>query len=254
MGDIFDTHSHYNDSAFDSDRDELLSSLFDGALCVAVNQGTDIPSSEWGIEYSRKYKGMYAAVGLHPECLSENSFDDLEIIKKLALSPKVVAIGEIGLDYYYDIPRDLQKEIFIRQLELAAELSLPVNIHDREAHGDTLDILRRYRPKGILHCFSGSAEMAVEAVRLGMYLGFGGVVTFRNARKTVEAARAVPLENIVLETDCPYLSPEPNRGKRNDSSNIIFTAQKLAEIKGLSTEEILKVTKSNSERVYNVSI
>lgn len=254
MGDIFDTHSHYNDSAFDSDRDELLSSLFDGALCVAVNQGTDIPSSEWGIEYSRKYKGMYAAVGLHPECLSENSFDDLEIIKKLALSPKVVAIGEIGLDYYYDIPRDLQKEIFIRQLELAAELSLPVNIHDREAHGDTLDILRRYRPKGILHCFSGSAEMAVEAVRLGMYLGFGGVVTFRNARKTVEAARAVPLENIVLETDCPYLSPEPNRGKRNDSSNIIFTAQKLAEIKGLGTEEILKVTKSNSERVYNVSI
>ena len=197
---------------------------------------------------------MYAAVGLHPECLSKNSFDDLEIIKKLALSPKVVAIGEIGLDYYYDIPRDLQKEIFIRQLELAAELSLPVNIHDREAHGDTLDILRRYRPKGILHCFSGSAEMAVEAVRLGMYLGFGGVVTFRNARKTVEAARAVPLENIVLETDCPYLSPEPNRGKRNDSSNIIFTAQKLAEIKGLSTEEILKVTKSNSERVYNVSI
>ena len=254
MGDIFDTHSHYNDSAFDSDREELLGSLFAGGLCAAVNQGTDVPSSEWGIEYSKKYKGMYAAVGLHPECLSENSFEDLNVIKKLAGFPKVVAIGEIGLDYYYDIPRELQKDIFIRQLELADELSLPVNIHDRDAHGDTLEILRKYKPKGILHCFSGSTEMALEVVKLGMYIGFGGVITFKNARKTVEAARAVPLENIVLETDCPYLSPVPNRGKRNDSSNIIYTAQTIAEIKGLSTEEILKATKSNAERVYNVSI
>ena len=254
MGDIFDTHSHYNDSAFDSDREELLGSLFAGGLCAAVNQGTDVPSSEWGIEYSKKYKGMYAAVGLHPECLSENSFEDLKAIKKLAGFPKVVAIGEIGLDYYYDIPRELQKDIFIRQLELADELSLPVNIHDRDAHGDTLEILRKYKPKGILHCFSGSTEMALEVVKLGMYIGFGGVITFKNARKTVEAARAVPLENIVLETDCPYLSPVPNRGKRNDSSNIIYTAQTIAEIKGLSTEEILKATKSNAERVYNVSI
>ncbi len=254
MGDIFDTHSHYNDSAFDSDREELLGSLFAGGLCAAVNQGTDVPSSEWGIEYSKKYKGMYAAVGLHPECLSENSFEDLKVIKKLAGFPKVVAIGEIGLDYYYDIPRELQKDIFIRQLELADELSLPVNIHDRDAHGDTLEILRKYKPKGILHCFSGSTEMALEVVKLGMYIGFGGVITFKNARKTVEAARAVPLENIVLETDCPYLSPVPNRGKRNDSSNIIYTAQTIAEIKGLSTEEILKATKSNAERVYNVSI
>lgn len=254
MGDIFDTHSHYNDSAFDSDREELLGSLFAGGLCAAVNQGTDVPSSERGIEYSKKYKGMYAAVGLHPECLSENSFEDLKVIKKLAGFPKVVAIGEIGLDYYYDIPRELQKDIFIRQLELADELSLPVNIHDRDAHGDTLEILRKYKPKGILHCFSGSTEMALEVVKLGMYIGFGGVITFKNARKTVEAARAVPLENIVLETDCPYLSPVPNRGKRNDSSNIIYTAQTIAEIKGLSTEEILKATKSNAERVYNVSI
>ena len=254
MGDIFDTHSHYNDSAFDSDREELLGSLFAGGLCAAVNHGTDVPSSEWGIEYSKKYKGMYAAVGLHPECLSENSFEDLKVIKKLAGFPKVVAIGEIGLDYYYDIPRELQKDIFIRQLELADELSLPVNIHDRDAHGDTLEILRKYKPKGILHCFSGSTEMALEVVKLGMYIGFGGVITFKNARKTVEAARAVPLENIVLETDCPYLSPVPNRGKRNDSSNIIYTAQTIAEIKGLSTEEILKATKSNAERVYNVSI
>lgn len=253
MGLIFDTHAHYNDTAFDEDREELLGRIFENDVFAAVNQGTDIPSSLWSIEYAGKYPQMYAAVGLHPECLGENSLDELSRIEELASSPKVVAIGEIGLDYYYDIPRELQKEVFIRQLELAKKLSLPVNIHDREAHGDMLDILRRYKPAGILHCFSGSVEMAKEVVSFGMSIGLGGVLTFKNARKTVETAREIPLEYLVLETDCPYLAPVPNRGKRNDSSNIFYIAQKLAEIKGISAEQVLEATKNNAQRIYNIT-
>ncbi len=254
MKDIFDTHAHYNDPAFDEDRDQLLDAIFQGDVWAVVNQGTDIASSQWSIEYARRYSGMYAAVGLHPECLDENSLSDIAVIKELAADEKVVAIGEIGLDYYYNVPRDLQKKVFIRQLELAAELGLPVNIHDREAHGDTMEILRRYKPRGILHCFSGSPEMAEEIVKLGMYIGIGGVVTFKNARKTVETVERIPVEHILLETDCPYLAPVPKRGKRNDSSNILYVAERIAEIKGMKTEEVLKATKINAGRVYNVSV
>lgn len=251
---IFDTHAHYDDKAFDDDRENVIDMLFKNGVCGVVNQGTDIKTSEFGIKLAGQYDGFYAAVGLHPECLDENSISDLDKIRELAKSEKVVAIGEIGLDYYYDIPKDLQKTIFAKQLELAAELDMPVNIHDREAHGDTLEMLKKYKPKGIVHCFSGSVEMAKEIVKLGMYIGIGGVVTFKNARKTVEVVENIPLERIVLETDCPYLSPVPFRGKRNDSSMIKYTAQRIAEIKNTTEEEILTITRKNAADVYNINM
>lgn len=252
MNMIFDTHAHYDDAAFDADRDELIAHILGSGVCTIVNQGTDVRTSRLGLQLAEQYDGVFAAVGLHPECLDENSLNDIEEIRRFAKNPKAVAIGEIGLDYHYDIPRELQKEVFVRLLALAEELDMPVNIHDREAHGDTLNILRKYRPKGILHCFSGSVEMARQIVGLGMYIGIGGVVTFKNARKTVEVVREIPLERIVLETDCPYLAPVPFRGKRNDSSMISYTAQRIAEIKGITTEEVLNTTKTNAERVYNL--
>lgn len=251
---IFDTHAHYDDKAFDGDREDVIDMLFKNGVCGVVNQGTDIKTSEFSINLARRYDGFYAAVGLHPECLDENSINDLCKIRELAKSEKVVAIGEIGLDYYYDIPRDLQKTVFAKQLELAAELDLPVNIHDREAHGDTLEMLKKYKPKGILHCFSGSVEMAKEILKLGMYIGIGGVVTFKNARKTVEVIEAIPLERLVLETDCPYLSPVPFRGKRNDSSMIKYTAQRIAEIRNTTAEEILTITRRNAADVYKINM
>ncbi len=254
MDAIFDTHSHYDDKAFDEDRDILLPHIFKNGVYAVVNQGTDIGSSRFGIELAEKYDRVFAAAGLHPECLNEKSVNDLEEIKKLAVHPKVVAIGEIGLDYYYDVPRELQKQIFTAQLNIAKELDMPVNIHDREAHGDMLEILKKYTPKGILHCFSGSVEMAKDIVRLGMYIGIGGVVTFRNAVKIVEVVRNIPLERIVLETDCPYLAPVPFRGKRNDSSYIEYTARRISEIKGITVEKVLETTKYNAECVYNVSV
>ena len=252
MKEIFDTHARYDDSAFDEDRDVLLGRILSENVFAVVNQGTDLKSSKFSLELAEKYDGVYAAVGLHPELVNENSVSELEEIKKLASHPKAVAIGEIGLDYYYDTPKDIQKQVFSAQMEIANELSKPVNIHDREAHGDTLELLKKYRPKGILHCFSGSAEMAKEVVKLGMYIGIGGVITFKNARKTVEVVSSIPLERIVLETDCPYLAPVPFRGKRNNSSYIEYTAEKIAEIRSISKEEVLRITKENACKVYNV--
>lgn len=251
---IFDTHAHYDDSAFDEDRNSVLDMIFNNGVCGVVNQGTNVKTSEFSISLAQNYNGIYAAVGLHPECLDENSIDDIEKIKKLALHNKVVAIGEIGLDYYYDIPKELQKTVFAKQLELAAELDMPVNIHDREAHGDTLEFLKKYRPKGIVHCFSGSVEMAKEVIKLGMYIGIGGVVTFKNARKAVEVTEMLPLDRLVLETDCPYLSPVPFRGKRCDSSLIKYTAERIAEIKNTTAEEVLTLTRKNAANVYGISV
>lgn len=253
MGNIFDTHAHYDDSAFDEDREQLLDKLFAADICGIVNQGTTVETSQFSLQLAEKYNNMYAAVGIHPECADENSISELETIRQLASHPKAVAIGEIGLDYYYDVPKDIQQELFIRQLELANELTLPVTIHDREAHGDILEILKKYKPKGIVHCFSGSAEMAKEIIKLGMYIGMGGVVTFKNARKAVEVIKAIPLERLVLETDCPYLAPVPFRGKRNDSGMILYVAQCISEIKGITTEEVLLTTKDNAEKVYNIT-
>lgn len=252
MGYIFDTHAHYDDEAFDSDRYELLERLFAGEVCGIVNQGTTVETSRFSVELAHKYDNMYAAVGIHPECADEKSMEELSVIRELCRDEKVAAVGEIGLDYYYDVPRELQRQVFEAQMKLAGELDLPVVIHDREAHGDVLDFIRKYRPKGIVHCFSGSREMAEEIVRLGMYIGMGGVITFKNARKSVEVVQAVPVESLVLETDCPYLAPVPFRGKRNDSSLIRFCAEKIAEIKGMDTDELLKITAGNAGRVYNL--
>ena len=249
---IFDTHAHYDDKAFDSDRDELLENLFSDSVAYIVNQGTDLELSEYGIRLAERYENMYCAVGIHPENITETSLDDIQKIKRMASHSKVVAIGEIGLDYYWDIPREPQKLIFEKQLELANELDMPVNVHDREAHGDTLELIRKYKPKGILHCFSGSVEMAEEVVKLGMYIGMGGVVTFKNSRKAVEVVKVIPLERLVLETDCPYLAPVPFRGKRNDSSMIQYVAEKIAEIKNISAEEVLEETLHNAKRVYSI--
>ena len=248
---IIDTHAHYDDPAFDDDRDKLISELLSDKVCCIVNQGTDLRTSVQSTEMSSKYKGFYAAVGLHPEQVSEEGLAELEDILALARNEKVVAIGEIGLDYYYETPRELQKKAFEMQLQAAKDLSLPVNIHDREAHGDMLEILKVYRPQGILHCFSGSVEMAGEVVRQGMYIGVGGVITFKNAKKAVSVIKEIPLDRIVLETDCPYLSPEPFRGKRNHSGNIEYTAKKIAEIKGISLEEVIRVTCENALKVYD---
>ena len=251
---IFDTHAHYDDKQFDEDRDELLNELFNNkGVCAIVNQGTDVETSRFSVELAHKYENVYAAVGLHPEYLDNNSVGELEKLLPLYDDEKVVAVGEIGLDYYYDVPRELQREVFEKQLKLSLRLSLPVNIHDREAHGDTLNILKKYKPRGILHCFSGSAEMAAEIVKLGMYIGIGGVITFKNAKKAVSVIESVPLERIVLETDCPYLSPVPYRGKRNDSSYIIYTAQKIAEIKNTDAESVLEITRQNAVEVYGIN-
>ena len=249
---IFDTHAHYDDKAFDSDREELLEKLFSESVAYIVNQGTDLKLSKYSISLAERYENMYCAVGIHPENITENSLAELEEIERLAGHPKAVAIGEIGLDYYWNIPKEPQKVIFEKQLILANKLNMPVNIHDREAHGDVLEYLRKYKPKGILHSFSGSVEMAREIVKLGMYIGIGGVVTFKNARKSVEVVKDIPLERIVLETDCPYLSPVPFRGKRNNSGMIIYTAEKIAEIKNISVEEVLKETCENAKKVYNI--
>lgn len=251
---IFDTHAHYDDKAFDEDREKLLNKIFNESVCGIVNQGTDIQTSEISISLSEKYENIYCAVGLHPEYLNENSINDIEKVKTLAKHKKAVAIGEIGLDYYYDIPKDLQKTVFAKQLEIANELNLPVVVHDREAHGDTLEYLKRYKPKGIVHCFSGSVEMAKEVIKLGMYIGMGGVVTFKNAKKTVEVIQNIPLEYLVLETDAPYLSPVPFRGKRCDSSMIKYTAQRIAEIKNTTAEKILEITRQNAQTVYNINL
>ena len=246
---IFDTHSHYTDEQFD-DIEQLFLKLKEENVSEIITCGTDIESSKQCIALSEKYPFVYAAVGFHPEELTRTEVD-IEAIRLLCQKEKCVAIGEIGLDYYWNKEnKDKQKDGFISQLKLAEKLGLPVIVHDREAHGDTLDILKEYCPKGVLHCFSGSVEMAKEIIKLGMYIGVGGVVTFKNARQLPDVINAIPMDKILLETDAPYLAPEPFRGKRNDSSLIPYIAQKVGDIKGISKEEVLKITRANAYRLF----
>ena len=250
---IFDVHAHYDDEKFDADREEVLSSMAEKNVICIVNAGTDIETSRKTLNYCEKYNFMYGAVGIHPECADKLPQNYLKEIENMAMHEKAVAIGEIGLDYYWDgVPRDIQKKVFTEQLELAYKLSMPVVIHDRDAHGDTMEILRKYKPKGIMHCFSGSVEMCREIVNLGMSISLGGVVTFKNARHSVEVAKYIPLDRLMLETDAPYLAPVPFRGKRCDSSMIMMTAERIAEIKGISVEELLKITAENACRMYGI--
>lgn len=253
MENIFDTHAHYDDEAFDLDRDTLLTSLKSKGVGYVIDCGCDVASSEKAIELSEKYDFIYAAVGIHPHEAEGAKDGDLEIIKRLTEHGKVVAIGEIGLDYHYDFsPRELQKEYFEKQIILANELDMPIIVHDREAHEDTMQLLRKYKPKGVLHCFSGSVETAKEIISLGMYIGLGGAVTFKNAKKPIEVAEYLPLDRLLLETDAPYMSPVPYRGKRNDSSLIPYTAIRIAEAKGMEAQAVVNAACENAKRLFGV--
>lgn len=250
---IFDTHAHYDDSRFDEDREELISSLMDKGVSYIVNCGCDLKSSLTTVELSEKYDFIYAAVGVHAHEAEEATEKDLEKIKELYKKEKVVAVGEIGLDYHYDFsPRERQKEIFEQQLILAKELDLPVIVHDRESHEDSLNLLKKHKPAGVVHCFSGSAEMAKEVVKLGMYIGIGGAVTFKNAKKPVEVVEYLPLDRLLLETDAPYMTPVPFRGQRCDSAHIAYTAEKIAEIKGIDVQELIDICNENAKRLFSI--
>ncbi len=250
---IFDTHAHYNDSRFDEDRDMLLTSLNNDCVSGIINCGCDLESSLETVTLTEKYPFVYGAVGVHPHEAEETSEDDLEKIKSLYKKDKIIAVGEIGLDYFYDFsPREKQIEIFRKQIITANELDLPVIIHDREAHEDTMNILKELRPKGVVHCFSGSAEMAKEILKLGLYIGIGGAVTFKNARKPVEVVEILPLDKLLLETDAPYMTPVPFRGKRCDSSHIAYTAEKIAEIKGIAVQELIDKCTENAKMLFNI--
>jgi len=253
---IFDAHAHYNDSKFDDDRETVLSSLPEKGIFAVVNNGTDYDSSLKSLELAEKYEYIYAAVGIHPETVPNiditKADEYIEQIMQLLQHKKVVAIGETGLDYYWDIPKEPQHIIFEKQLILAASINKPIIIHDREAHADTLYYIKKYCPHGLLHCYSGSVEMLKEVFRYGkMYISLGGTVTFKNARVPVEVAKEVDINRLLLETDAPYLAPVPYRGKRNDSSLIMHTAQRIAEIRGMTVDDVLKYTKENACCFFN---
>lgn len=251
---LFDTHAHYDSRQFDADRDAVLSALPGQGVGLVVNPGCDLDSSRKAIEIAERYPFVYAAVGVHPEDCGHWQDGDVDTLRALAAHPRVVAIGEIGLDYYWkDNPRELQQRVFRAQLALAQELDLPVIVHDREAHGDSMAIVREFpQVRGVFHCFSGSAEMAKELVGLGWMISFTGVLTYKNARKAVEAAQAVPLKRLMIETDSPYMAPVPHRGERNHSGLVRHTCERLAEIKGISPEECARFTHENGVRFYHI--
>lgn len=252
---IFDTHAHYDDRQFDEDREELLNSMQAGGIGTIVNASATVES--WGkvLKLTQQYPFVYGMIGVHPDevgALDEAEFARME---RLLLEDKIVAVGEIGLDYYWDNEsHELQKEWFIRQLELARKLNMPVNIHSREAAADTMEILKKYAQgmRAIIHCYSYSREMAEEYVKMEYLIGIGGVVTFKNARKLKEVAETVPLSNIVMETDCPYLAPEPNRGKRNSSLHLPYVARAIADLKGIPVEEVINKTEENAKVFYGI--
>lgn len=252
---IFDTHAHYDSGAFNADRFEILDSMQENNVGLIVNPGCDLESSKAAIELAEKYDFVYAAVGWHPEDIldkfTEEAFGEM---CALASHPKCVAIGEIGLDYYWDAThKEEQKVLFHRQIELALKLDKPIIVHDREAHGDSMDIIREYpEVRGVFHCYSGSAEMAQELLKRGWYLGFDGPITYKNARKSIEVLEICPAEHMVIETDSPYLTPVPFRGKRNDSSKLGYVIEKIAEVKGMSPEEIEKITYENGRRLFGI--
>ena len=252
---LFDTHAHMDDRAFDADRAELLASLPAQDLALVMNPGCSLSSSRNVDKLTRQYDYLYGAVGSHPDACDEVNEAVLEEYRQICKNnPKIKAIGEIGLDYHYeDIPRDIQQKAFRMQMALARELGLPVIVHDRDAHGDSMAIVEEFpEVTGVFHCYSGSVEMAQWLVDRGWYIGFTGVLTFKNARKAIEVAESIPLERIVLETDCPYMAPEPFRGKRNDPSKLYRMAQRLAELRGREESEIRAITMENGKRLYRI--
>ncbi len=252
---LFDSHAHYNDERFDNDRNELLSSMQKNNVGLIMNSCSNLSEMPDIIELCEKYDFIYGSAGVHPHDVEDMTEDDIEKLKKYLKHPKIKALGEIGLDYYYDnSARDKQRKWFARQIELALETDTPIVIHDRDAHGDCMDILRSYKSdiKGEFHCYSGSAQMAREILDWGMYIAFGGALTFKNSKKSLEAAEYVPLDRILIETDCPYLTPVPHRGKRNSSLYIHYVAEKLADIKKISVEAVEEATFNNAKKLFNI--
>ena len=256
---IFESHAHYDDAKFDDDRELLLQRLLSDSICGIINVGASIKSTKASIALAEKHSAVYAAAGVHPEMADELDEDSFAWLKEQLRHPKVVAVGEIGLDYYHgkeQTVRERQKHWFARQLELAKVSGLPVIIHSRDAAQDTLRIMKDTHAdeiSGVVHCFSYEANLAEEFVAMGYFIGVGGVVTFKNGKKLVETVKKIPLEKILLETDAPYLSPEPFRGSRNDSSNLVYVAERIAQIKGITADEVIEVTKRNGERLFHIN-
>jgi len=253
---IFDTHAHYDDEQFDADRAELLASMPQNGVGLIVNPGCDLETSRKAVAIAEQYPHVYAAVGYHPENCAPFVPSDIDVLREMARHPKAVAIGEIGLDYHWEEnpPKEHQWDVLRRQLALAVELDLPVIIHDRDAHADCFAIVCEFPTlRGVFHCYSGSVEMARELWKRGWYVGFDGPLTYKNARKTVEVAAEAPLDRILIETDAPYLSPVPLRGTRNDSRNLVHVAAKLAELRGMTAEEIIELTMENGKRLFGIA-
>lgn len=251
---IFESHAHYDDEAFDEDREELLSSLQEKGIEYVINVGASLKSTASTVELTKRYPFVYGAAGVHPSETAELNEENFKWLKEQCKQAKILAVGEIGLDYYWEEPEhEIQKIWFERQLELAREVKKPVIIHSREAAKDTYDIMCAHKAEeigGVVHCYSYSAEMALEFIKMGFYIGVGGVVTFKNGKKLKEVVEAIPLDKILLETDCPYLAPEPNRGKRNSSLNIPYIAQQIASMKNVSYEEVVSVTNANAKQLF----
>ena len=254
--DIFDTHAHLLDEHFDEDREALIASLSDAGVKLVMEACTDLKYLEKLLPFVEKHPAIYGAAGLHPEELGPYALTDLDAVAAALAHPKIKAVGEIGLDYYWpeNPPREVQKAFFDAQLSLAAEHHLPVIVHDREAHGDTVDILRAHRGQviGVMHCFSGSYETAKECLDMGFYLGFGGALTFKNAKKNVEVASKASLDRLLVETDCPYMAPVPFRGKRNDPTKTLYVLQKLAELRGMDEADLAPVLFENGKRLFGI--
>lgn len=255
---LFDSHAHLDDERFWEDRDAVIQSMPEAGVGLIMNVGADMPSSRRSLVLAKKYPFIYAAVGVHPHDVEDMTEADLQDLRELAGEEKVRAIGEIGLDYHYDnSPRDKQKYWFEKQIELAQDLDLPIIIHCRDAMQDCMDILRSYdfsRTSGVMHCYSGSAETAEEVVKMGMYVAFGGAITFKNNKKACHVVQSVPMERLLIETDCPYLTPEPYRGKRNDSRYVKYVAEKVAEFRRLPVEEVEKVTMTNAKCLFQIEL
>lgn len=253
---LFDTHAHFDDERFDGDRHITIMKAYESGVSRILNASSDIKSCEASISLAQQYSFVYAAIGIHPHYAADFDEKTEERLANLAANPRVVAIGEIGLDYYYEnSPRNMQQICFIKQVNLAKSLNMPIIVHNRDAHEDVMEIIKRENAKqvgGVFHCYSGSVEMARELIKNNFYISIGGAVTFKNARRLVDVVKFLPLDRILIETDCPYLTPEPFRGKRNDSSYVRLVAQKIAEIKGLDFEEIARTTMHNANTLFKL--
>ncbi len=250
---IIDSHSHYDDERFSSDREQVLFDLKNHNVEKIINVGYNLESSENAVLLANKYDFIYAAVGFHPSDAKDLTDDAMNRLIELTKDKKVVAWGEIGLDYHYDnIDKDAQKEAFIKQMKIAKELNLPVSIHTRDAMADTLEIVKKFQTPGVFHCYSGSLEIAKELVKIGYYISFSGTVTYKNAKNVKEVAKWIPSDRYLIETDCPYLAPEPVRGKRNDSRNLNYTAQHIAELRNVSVEQVIRESCENTKRLFGI--